>query len=170
MEMTFITNSLAATDAIWVHASYAFQRRKLLGMGINLFEYRPDPDDRKYFIDNYQIKNENMVVSIHAKTMVIDDKSVFIGSFNMDPRSTHLNTEMGLIIDSPDLASNITRRLKIDMAPQNSWRVTLTEEGRMQWVTQRSGRPVIEDSEPDVSLGKGLLFLPLAILPITPLM
>lgn len=170
VEMTFITNSLAATDAIWVHASYAFQRRKLLGMGINLFEYRPDPDDRKYFIDNYQIKNENMVVSIHAKTMVIDDKSVFIGSFNMDPRSTHLNTEMGLIIDSPDLASNITRRLKIDMAPQNSWRVTLTEEGRMQWVTQRSGRPVIEDSEPDVSLGKGLLFLPLAILPITPLM
>lgn len=170
VKITFITNSLAATDAIWVHASYAFQRRKLLGLGINVFEYRADPDDREHFVDNYELKNKNMVVSIHAKTMVIDDKSIFIGSFNMDPRSTHLNTEMGLIIDSPDLAKKVTNRLKMDMAPQNSWRLSLSEDGRTQWTTEKEGRPVIEDYEPDVSIGKGLLFLPLAVLPITPLM
>ena len=111
-----------------------------------------------------------MIVSLHAKTMVIDDRFVFVGSFNMDPRSTHLNTEMGLVVDSIELAGKITSRLKNDMAPQNSWRVTLQEDGRTKWATRKSGQTDIRESEPDVTIGKALLFLPLAILPITPLM
>lgn len=170
VKISFITNSLAATDAIWVHASYASQRNKLLDMGIDIFEYRSSPDDKEHFIKHLIMKNKDMIVSLHAKTMVIDDRFVFVGSFNMDPRSTHLNTEMGLVVDSIELAGKITSRLKNDMAPQNSWRVTLQEDGRTKWATRKSGQTDIRESEPDVTIGKALLFLPLAILPITPLM
>jgi putative cardiolipin synthase len=109
-------------------------------------------------------------VGIHAKTMVIDREVVFIGSFNMDPRSTHINTEIGLIIESPALAEKVAQLIERDMAPQNSWRLELTSEGGIEWATIRGGRPVRFAAEPDVGLGKIMKFLLLAILPITPFM
>ena len=107
---------------------------------------------------------------IHAKTMVIDREVVFIGSFNMDPRSTHINTEIGLIIESPALAQDVAQLIEQDMAPHNSWRLELTSEGRIAWATVRNGRPLSYNAEPDVGFGKAMTFLLLAILPITPLM
>jgi cardiolipin synthase C len=170
VRVALITNSMAATDAMWVHASYAFQRRRLLGMGVELFEYRADAQDRSRLISRYELMEKETPMAIHAKTMVIDREAVFIGSFNMDPRSTHINTEIGLIIESPALAEDVAQLIEQDMAPHNSWRLQLTSEGPIEWTTLRNGRPLSYDAEPDVGFGKAMKFLLLAILPITPLM
>jgi len=63
---------------------------------------------------------------VHAKTMVIDGESLFIGTFNLDPRSANLNTEIGVQIESPLLARQVEARIEQDMRPQNSW-VSLTD-------------------------------------------
>jgi len=170
VRVAMITNSMAATDGLWVHASYAFQRLKLLHMGVELFEYRPDAEDRPHLIHRYELMEEKTPVAIHAKTMVIDRQTVFIGSFNMDPRSTHLNTEIGLVIESPTLAEEVADILERDMAPHNAWRLELNSEGHIEWIAVRNGEPVRYQAEPDVGFAKAALFLPLAILPITPLM
>ena len=109
---------------------------------------------------------EKVPLVLHAKTLVIDRRLVYIGSFNMDPRSTHLNTEIGLIIDSPSLAQAVAALIERDMAPHNSWRLELTAEGQMEWVTRREGRLVRVAAEPDIGIGEALQFLLLAILPI----
>lgn len=170
VRIALVTNSLEATDAVWVHASYAFQRHKLLRMGVELFEFRADAEDRPRLIRRYELMEEKTPIAIHAKTMVIDRRVVFVGSFNMDPRSTHINTEMGLIIESPALAQDVARILERDMAPLNSWKLELNDEGHIEWVTLRNGEIVRQQAEPDVGFGKAALFLPLAILPITHLM
>lgn len=170
VKVSILTNSLAATDAVWVHSKYAFQRRKLLGMGVKLFEYRPDADDRPRLIARYQLMNRKTSLVIHAKTLVVDRKAVFIGSFNMDPRSTHLNTEIGVIIESAELAAAVARTIERDMASRNSWSLALTPERRIEWTTVRDGRLVERDAEPDVGFGKAIKVLLLAILPIAPLM
>jgi cardiolipin synthase C len=170
VRIALVTNSMAATDAVWVHASYAFQRRRLLRMGVELFEYRSDAQDRSNLMARYGLMEKKTPMAIHAKTMVIDRKVVFIGSFNMDPRSTHINTEVGLIIESPALAGDVAELIERDMAPHNSWRLELTSDGRIEWATLRNGRPLRYGAEPDVGIGKALKFLLLSILPITALM
>ncbi|MBP6582875.1 MAG: phospholipase D family protein [Chromatiaceae bacterium] len=166
VRVAILTNSMAANDAIWVHSRYAFQRRRLLGMGIELFEYRGDAEDQPLLIDRYARMPDKVPLVLHAKTLVIDRQVVYIGSFNMDPRSTHLNTEIGLIIESPPLAQAVAALIERDMAPHNSWRLELTAEGRIEWVTRREGKPVRAEAEPDIGVGEALKFLLLAILPI----
>lgn len=166
VRVAIITNSMAANDAVWVHSRYAFQRRRLLGMGVELFEYRGDAEDQPVLIDRYHRMPEKIPLTLHAKTLVIDRQVVYIGSFNMDPRSTHLNTEIGLVIESPSLAQAVAALIERDMAPHNSWRLELTAEGRMEWVTRREGRLVRVAAEPDIGVGAALKFLLLAILPI----
>jgi putative cardiolipin synthase len=166
VRVALLTNSMAATDALWVHSRYAFQRRRLLNMGVELYEYRPDAEYQPELIARYALMKEKTPLALHAKTMVIDRESVFVGSFNMDPRSTHLNTEIGLIIENPALAREVARLIEKDMAPTNSWRLEMTPDSTMEWATVREGRQVHQAAEPDVGLGKVLKFLIFAILPI----
>lgn len=166
VRVAIVTNSMAANDAIWVHSRYAFQRRRLLDMGIELFEYRGDAEDQPLLIERYARMPEKVPLVLHAKTLVIDRRLVYIGSFNMDPRSTHLNTEIGLVIESPALAQAVAALIERDMAPHNSWRLELTAEGKMEWVTRREGRLVRVEAEPDIGIGEALKFLLLALLPI----
>lgn len=166
VRVALLTNSMAATDAVWVHSRYAFQRRRLLNMGVELYEYRPDAEYQPELIARYALIKEKTPLALHAKTMVIDRESVFVGSFNMDPRSTHLNTEIGLIIENPALAREVARLIEKDMAPTNSWRLEMTQDGTMEWATERDGRQVRQAAEPDVGLGKVLKFLMFSILPI----
>jgi len=166
LRVAILTNSMAANDALWVHSRYALQRRRLLDMGIELFEYRGDAEEQPALIDRYARMPEQVPLVLHAKTLVIDRQVVYIGSFNMDPRSTHLNTEVGLIIESPTLAQAVAALIERDMAPHNSWRLELNADGRIEWVTQRQGRTLRVDAEPDVGIGAALKFLLLSILPI----
>ena len=68
-------------------------------------------------------------MGLHVKAMVIDRERVFIGSMNLDPRSAQINSEMGVIVDSPALAEELARAMERDMAPENAWRVTLDAGG-----------------------------------------
>ncbi len=74
-------------------------------------------------------------VGLHTKAAVVDRSRVFIGSFNLDPRSRNINTEMGILIDSPELGEELADRIEYLMQPENSWRVQLDEDGKVIWVS-----------------------------------
>ncbi len=119
------TNSLASTDNIPAFSGYHRQRPRLLAAGIELYEYQPHPEIKATLIERYpELANLNPVFALHAKSMVIDNRLVYIGTFNLDPRSANLNTEVGVLIDSPRLAAQLTASIERDMAPGNSWRTT----------------------------------------------
>ena len=119
------TNSLASTDNIQAFSGYHGQRDDLLEAGVELYEYKPHPAIKEALIDRYpRIAINDPVFALHAKSMVIDDKTVFIGTFNLDPRSANLNTEVGMLADSVKLARQLTASIERDIAPENSWQST----------------------------------------------
>lgn len=119
------TNSLASTDNIQAFSGYQGQREDLLAAGVELFEFMDEPSIRKELIDRYpRIADNDPVFALHAKSMVIDGRIVFIGTFNLDPRSANLNTEVGMLVDSREIARQVTASIERDMAPGNSWQTT----------------------------------------------
>ncbi len=123
--MRILTNSLTSTDNIFAFSRYAPQRCTLLQQGVELHEIMPHPQYLGEIVTRLPRMEVPARLALHAKTMVIDRRIVFIGSFNMDPRSTHLNTEMGVLVDSPELAAQVATAIERDMEPVNSWKLTL---------------------------------------------
>lgn len=129
VDIRILTNSREATDVKAVHAGYKKYRQPLLEAGIELYEMMklPDLDGKKEKAGLFGSSGS----SLHAKTFVTDNKRVFIGSFNFDPRSARLNTEMGYIIHSSELAYDIQNGLS-QLMPQRTYKVQL-EEGQLSW-------------------------------------
>ncbi len=116
------TNSLASTDNIEAFSGYRNQRDALLKMGIEIFEFKPDAQIKQRMVTHVSLNSAKPPsFAIHAKTMVVDAKTVFIGTFNFDPRSQNLNTEVGVIVEEPSLASQVQSAIETDMQPDNSW-------------------------------------------------
>lgn len=147
-EVAVLTNSLAATDVVPVHAGYAKYRKPLLASGVSLYELKPHA--------TVTTRNHGGIIkssgaSLHAKTFIIDNKTLFLGSFNMDPRSATLNTEMGFIFDSEEIANYL-----IDNMQQNemeySYQVSKTPKGKLHWETIEDGERVKFDDEPHSSI------------------
>ena len=130
VRVAVLTNSLASTNHTMVNSGYRPWRRKLLEAGMELYEYRHDATDTG---DILAPGTDSRFLSLHTKTFVIDRETVYIGSLNIDPRSFHLNTEMGLLIASPALAEQIASLVEQDMEPDNAWRVLLDEHGGLRW-------------------------------------
>jgi putative cardiolipin synthase len=104
--------------------------------------------------------------SLHAKTFAVDRSRVFIGSFNFDPRSAHLNTEMGLVIDSPSLAQRIGGLFERGI-PERSYEVRLTGDGALYWIERKgSGEELRHDTEPGTTVWKRAAVRLLSMLPI----
>lgn len=119
------TNSMASTDNIQAFGGYAGQRKDLLRAGVELYEFKPHPAIKDQLIENYpRIAETDPIFALHAKSMVIDDELVFIGTFNLDPRSANLNTEVGVLVRNRELASQLTDSIERDIDPANSWRTT----------------------------------------------
>ena len=119
------TNSLASTDNLAAFVGYFKQRPRLLKAGIELYEYKPHPQIQTDLVERYpELADKNPIFAIHAKSMVIDDDQMFIGTFNLDPRSANLNTEVGVLIESRKLALELTQSIERDIRPENSWRTT----------------------------------------------
>ncbi|MEM6051114.1 phospholipase D family protein [Erwinia sp. P7711] len=131
VKIAILTNSLAANDVSIVHAGYAKWRKKLLRHGITLYELKPHSDSREAPHDRGLTGNSGS--SLHAKTFSVDNEKVFIGSFNFDPRSAMLNTEMGFVIESETLASSIHQRF-IRQIQERAWTLRLDKWGRVNWV------------------------------------
>ena len=106
VQVSVLTNSLASTDVAAVHAGYAPKRRRLLLDGVHLFELKPDAALlRDNGLAKIHLRPAPGRSSLHAKLFVIDRRRCFIGSFNLDPRSARLNTEMGMMVDCPEIAA-----------------------------------------------------------------
>lgn len=116
------TNSLASTDNILAFSGYAKQRKKLLKAGVNIFEFKPNPAIHSELIERYEAFDKTPpIFSIHAKTMIIDGEKLYVGTFNLDPRSANLNTEVGILVNNRKLAQQVEHSIKNDMQPENSW-------------------------------------------------
>ena len=122
VQVRIVTNSLASTDNLKAYSGYHKKRDALLAAGIELHEFRPYPMVQYRLNERHAaFKQHTPIFAVHAKTMVIDGESLFIGTFNLDPRSANLNTEIGVQIESPLLARQVESRIEQDMRPQNSW-------------------------------------------------
>ena len=146
-----VTNSLATTDVWTIHAGYTRNRKELLKQGVELFEWRGDGQSCATVIDNDKLDCDSFLYSLHAKSVVFDSETIFVGSFNLNPRSTSLNTETALIVESKELAARLVADISRDMQPQNSWRVTIDNAGSLSWYGETGGKPEIVDHEPQTS-------------------
>jgi putative cardiolipin synthase len=163
-----LTNSLATNDVLAVHAAYAKSRRELLENGVELYELRPDaPDVRQ----GWSLLAGRSRASVHTKAIVADRKTVVIGSFNLDPRSIALNTEIVIIVESTELAERVLDYLDQGVSLENSYRVMLevdeaTGTDRLVWITEIDGEEVRYYSEPEVSTWRRFTSWAVGLLPI----
>jgi putative cardiolipin synthase len=162
VKITVLTNALEATDVAIVHAGYAKRRKQLLKAGIEIYELkRMSPltsgRDRKL--------TGNSGSSLHAKTFVVDRERLFVGSFNFDPRSARLNTELGFLIESPAMAAEVAATFESEI-PAASYRVQLTPHGMLQWVERHGTQTIAHKREPGTTLLKRAMLLLLSKLPI----
>ncbi|HEV2671949.1 MAG TPA: phospholipase D-like domain-containing protein, partial [Gemmatimonadales bacterium] len=129
-----LTNSLAATDVWLVHAGYMKYRRPLLREGVRLFELRPEAagGGAKHARATKAFPGASRA-SLHGKTFVFDRTSVFIGSLNLDPRSLDQNTEVGVLVDCPELAQEVAALFDRWSSPELAYEVTPGVNGGLQW-------------------------------------
>ena len=146
-----LTNSLLSTDVPAVHAGYRRYRIPLLEEGIDLYEVKPLPGKPTSRGGMLKAPSSGQF-SLHAKAYVFDRKRIFIGSANLDPRSMHLNTEIGLMIDSPELARQVVARFDTIAQPANSFVLALEKSAKgspkLVWKSVKDGQPIVYDREP----------------------
>jgi putative cardiolipin synthase len=170
VRVRILTNSLASTDEPFAFSRYAMQRDDLLSLGVELHESMPQPKYHQEIVTRLPRMQQPARLALHAKTIVIDRRIVFIGSFNMDPRSTHLNTEMGVLVDSGELAAEIATAIERDMDPRNSWSVArATDGGGIVWTWVSDGQVQTTSREPEASIAALLKVFLFTLLPIDPL-
>lgn len=160
--VTILTNSLEATDVAAVHAGYAKRRRPLLDAGVRLLELK-----RTAVTDRPRSRHPggSSDSSLHAKAFAIDRSVVFVGSFNFDPRSVRLNTEIAFLIESPSLAAAMADVIDGALA-DGSYRVELRPDGALRWVDRAGDTDVVHDREPGAGLWRRLAVSVLSVLPI----
>jgi putative cardiolipin synthase len=146
VRIRILTNSLASNDVMAAAAGYAARRKQVLESGVELYELRADAGVIKKRLVFFGAK-----AALHAKVLVFDRKDVFIGSFNLDPRSADINTEAGLYIESPKLAAQVIAWMDDGVRPENSYRVFLEKDGKVTWETQDDGKEVIYHHDPESS-------------------
>jgi putative cardiolipin synthase len=133
VKIRILTNSLASHDVPAVNSHYKQWRRPIIESGVQLYEIRPDAAIKPEVSDTPPTQAEFM--GLHVKALVVDRKRVYIGSMNLDPRSTRINSEMGVIIESEGLAQQLANQMERDMRPENSWNVQLDEQGALRWAS-----------------------------------
>ena len=162
VDITIVTNSLAANNHTTVHGGYAHSRKPLLKEGIRIYEVRGDAA-----VSGSEITSDGDSgrATLHTKAFAVDRRQLFIGSFNFDPRSAYINTELGVIIDSPELTAPLVARLD-ELGPTQAYEVVLNEKGQLRWRGIENGQEVIYDKEPQTSWWTRFVASFMTILPI----
>ena len=163
VKATVVTNSLESTDVVAVHAGYAKRRLALLEAGVRLYEMKRAPGLPAE--GGRRLVGSSSASSLHAKTFAIDGARAFVGSFNFDPRSARLNTELGFVIDSPAIARAITDDFASGLA-RHAYEVRLGATGALQWIEQRDGETLVHEAEPGTDVWQRLGVRLLSLLPI----
>lgn len=160
VRVSILTNSLMSSNIVLAHSGYMHYRLPLLESGVTLFEVPA-------LLGNSKGSGQTKAMSrfgnfgLHAKLFVFDRKKLFIGSMNFDLRSMHLNTEIGLIIDSPELAQQTAARFEAMVKPVNSYRVVLQANPAggppyLLWRTEENGSSIDYATEPAQSVWQRL--------------
>jgi len=161
VQVTIVTNSLAANNQPTVHGGYAPSRKPLLKAGVKIYEIRPDAK-----VSGSQIlAASGAKATLHTKAFVVDDKEAFIGSFNFDPRSANINTELGVIIHSPKIATELADGFA-SKKDEEGFELFLNEKGKLRWRTMNDGQEVIYKKEPLTTWGQRFMAGFYRILPI----
>jgi len=140
--VSLLTNSLEATDVPAVHGGYVPYRKALLAHGVKLFELRRQPGDTHGGSGPHLFKKGMFLgseSSLHSKAMIFDREKIFVGSFNFDPRSVLWNTEVGVLVDSPQLTARLRELAFQGMDPALSYEARL-EDDQVVWLTEDYGR------------------------------
>lgn len=172
--VTVLTNSLEATDVAAVHAGYMTWRTPLLKTGVTLYELRASPGapSRKSIIGTGSGSGARSSgpggssgASLHAKTFEVDGEKIFIGSYNVDQRSRNLNTEMGVVVESPTMAKQLADSFKQNMT-ERAYEVKLAPDGSLYWIGTQKGVVTRYDTEPGTSMLERMGIHVLSWLPI----
>ena len=168
VEVRILTNSLASNDVTPAFSGYAPYRLPLLRHGVELHELRADPGSVRQYWSNLATRAK---ATLHTKTLVFDRSKVFIGSMNLDPRSDRINTEIGLLIHSEELSTQVATFIELGMEPENSYVLSLNDKsghslGPMMWQGETRGTRVQYHDEPEASIGKKMRAWFLSLLPI----
>ncbi len=164
IEINILTNSFDATDVTAVHSGYSQWRPNLLRAGVKIYELKSTASEEKRENKLWKARSQSST-SLHAKAFAVDDYQVFIGSYNVDPRSANINTEMGVIINDDELAKQLHDALSDDLLTQ-AYEVKLLENGNLQWHTIEDGKKVVYDSEPLVDISDHVWLTIMSWLPI----
>ena len=149
VNVTIVTNSLAANNQLTVHGGYAPSRKPLLQNGVRIYEVRPDADVAGSEI----VAASGAKATLHTKAFLVDRKKLFIGSFNFDPRSANLNTESGVLIESTQMGSMFGSKVDAGLRSQ-TYELFLNEQGKLRWRGFNDGQEVILKKEPQSTWGQ----------------
>ena len=156
IDINILTNSLSSTDAKIVYSGWDRYRDELVLNGINVYEFRNE---------GYKVYNRhNSGASLHSKTIVVDDKISWIGSFNLDGRSAIYNTEVIAAFFNEDFAKLLREAMEKDMSEYISWKL-YTENGKTYWKTYRNGKEIVKGHIPDTSIFMRIVTFILKIVP-----
>ena len=158
VQVSVLTNSLAATDVALVHAGYARYRQVLLGGGVDLFELKTLHRKRISLTGSSR-------ASLHTKAMVVDHARGFVGSFNLDPRSAQLNTEMGVVFHDPALAADLRTLFLRSTASDTSYRLFL-DDGALRWSDATEEPAKVWTHDPEAGVWRRALVSLMRWLPI----
>ncbi len=145
VQVGVVTNSLAATDVAAVHSGYMHYRRPLLAGGVRLYELKSHGHVEKASTFG------SSGASLHTKAFVVDDHRGFVGSFNLDPRSAYLNTEMGVLFDDPVLAARLREEYLRLSSPELSYWLYLDRNNELRWLDRKGSPAIAHRVEPDTS-------------------
>ena len=155
VRIVIISNSLASTNHASVHAVYARYRKPLLRQGIELYELRP----------RLESMDSDTTLTLHSKVATVDRERLFVGSFNVDPRSLYLNTEMGMAVTSEKLSVQMAESI-LDTLPEQAYKLRLSRKGRLQWLLSAGDVEEIITTEPQTSFWRRLRTRLMGLLPI----
>jgi putative cardiolipin synthase len=164
VRVRLMTNSLMSNNHITAHSGYLKYRKAILETGAELHELRADAALRERFRANQE---EEVPAGIHTKSFVVDREQALIGSFNLDPRSRELNSEIGLLVDSAEFAGEVAALMDTEFDLRNSYRLFLDDKGRLRWESvDDEGQRVVFTHDPHASAWKRGLARFLSWLPI----
>jgi len=156
-----LTNSMASNDVAAVVSGYKKYRRELLEAGAEIYELRPDSSMKQ----QWSLLSTKSRSGLHTKAMVVDREHVVIGSYNLDPRSADINSEVALLVDSRAFGERVGAFLDEGVTPEQSFRVTL-EDGDLRWTTETGGKQVVYTKEPETDWWQRFVVGLIGLLPI----
>jgi putative cardiolipin synthase len=166
-----LTNSLASNDVPIVYAGYARYRKPLLRAGVELYELKRSV--RAPARESKVGPGKSSEAGLHSKVYIFDRRKTFAGSFNLDPRSRHINTELGILFDDAAFSELVASRFD-QVIDRVAYRLRLTDntdvDGRarssLQWIARNNGDEKRFDTEPNTSAWQRIKVWFMALLPV----